>query len=291
MRQSFSDRCAVPLRAVAPKMLAGFGALLFAACSLASPTVVTSGDLQGWVLGDGSSGTSPAVISGAQAYQGSGSLQLSINATNQQPLAVYGFGTSAIRFGDLLNSNATFGYSYLLPVGSPPATSPTIRLLLSGLGNSTQSGRSDGSLGFYANGAGDGTWHTDSLSMTDGDFFFRVGGKGQESLGCGTGSYASSFDDRRQTLAGWAGACTGAGTGTVDLDDAMVVGIEVDWGTIPNVDSAMSVFVDGVNFNIGRNQGDFNFEAAAAVPEPASLALVGLGLAGAAFARRRAIKR
>ena len=261
---------------------------LLAAHAMATPTVVTPGDLQGWVLGDGSSGTSPATITGDQAYQGNGSIQFTISATNQQPLAVYSFGASSVRVGDLLNGNANFGYSYLVPTGSPPATSPTIRLLLSGLGNSTQSGRSDGSLGFYVNGAGTSTWQTQSLSMTSGDFFFRVGGKGQETTDCTSGSYGFSFDDRRQTLANWASTCTGANN-TVDLDDAMVVGIEVDWGTIPNVAGTMSTYVDGINFNIGRNVGDFNFEAAAAssVPEPASLALVGLALGGAAFARRR----
>ena len=123
-------------------------------------------------------------------------------------------------------------------------------------------------------------------------FFFRIGGKGQETTGCDTGSFGSSFDDRRQTLAAWGGACTGAGTGTVNLVDAMVTGIEVDWGTIPSVSGPMSAFADGINFSIGRNVGDFNFEATAGtIPEPASLALVGLGLVGASFARRRAVKR
>jgi len=87
MFRSTSHRRGAPLRASAPKLLAGLGGLLLAAHALASPVVVMPGNLQGWFLGDGSNGTSPATITAAQAFQGNGSVQLSLNAGNQPPLA------------------------------------------------------------------------------------------------------------------------------------------------------------------------------------------------------------
>jgi hypothetical protein len=287
MHKNFGNR---QLRTAASKVLAGLGGLFLAAHAIAAPVVVTPTNLQGWALFDGKDGTSPAAITGTTPYQGNGSIQLDISTTSQQPAAAYLFGAPR-SFGSLLDTGISFGYDYLLPVGSPPATSPTIRLLLSGLSNSTQTSRSDGSLGFYLNGAGDGVWHTDSFSMTNGDFFFRVGGKGQETTDCASNSFNGGFDDRRQTLAAWGTNCKGVATSTVDLVDAMVTGIEVDWGSFPNVSGLESAFVDRINFSIGNNVGDFNFEksAASAVPEPVSLALIGLGLAGIGFTRRRRI--
>ena len=276
--------------AVSARWMVAIGSAVLATQAMA--TVVTPSDLQGWLLADGASGTSPAQITGARPDAGNGSLQFDINASNQQPLAYHAL--TAVRFGDLVNSNMSFGFDWLLPVGAPSNSSPTIRLLLSGLSGVAQpGGRTDGSLGWYANTLGSGVFVTSAFSMTSGEFFFRVGGVGQESNACT--STASSFDDRRQTLAQWAGTCTGAG-GTANIDNAFVTGIEVDWGTFSTT-IPQSSFADLINYsNIGSNNGSFNFEvraSAAAVPEPDTLALMvlGMGLAAGTVARTQRRRR
>jgi hypothetical protein len=262
--------------------------LLVAGATLAqAQTVVTTGAPAGWIFGDGGVGTDPAQITGTQPLSGNGSLQFTVTAGNQQPAAAFIFNTP-VALSSL--SSLSLGFSWLVPSGTVPASSPTIRLLLSNLTDAGQSGRSDGSLGWYNNGTND-SWDSGLFSLTSGDFFFRVGGVGQESDACN--SAGSTFDDRRQTIASWDADCTGAG-GTADLATAMVTGIEVDWGTFPGNTATSSSFADLVNFSVGGNSGDFNFEQVggstlAVTPEPATMSLMAFGLVGMAGAvtRRR----
>ena len=258
------------------------GTLALAGSALQAQTIVTPGNLNGWILYDGASGTSPAAITAAQPFNGNGSLQYNVNASNQQPSAAFVFA-NPVALSQL--QNLSLGYSFLTPAGSTPAASPTIRLLLTGLSGVTQPGtRTDGSLGWYLNGSSN-AWQTQSFSAAVGDFFFRVGGVGQEALDCK--STGSSFDDRRQTIGAWLSACNGTG-GAANLVNAFVVGVQVDWGTFANQGPATG-YADMVNFSIGPNEGNYNFEVSSnVVPEPASMSLLGLGLVGVgAMARKR----
>ncbi|MEP6833305.1 MAG: PEP-CTERM sorting domain-containing protein [Gemmatimonas sp.] len=256
------------------------GALLLASNTLAAQTTVTPTSLNGWTLfDDAGPGTDPATITNAKPFNGNGSLQYTVSASNQQPAARYLFAPVALQG---LNS-LSLGYSFLTPLGTVPAASPTIRFLLTGISNGNQpGGRTDGSLGWYLNGSSD-SWDTRSFSLTSGNFFFRLGGVGQAANDCAT--TGSSFDDRRQTIALFEAACNGVG-GKINLNTASIYGVQVDWGTFVAPAAATS-YADMVNFTVGANQGNFNFETTSVVPEPSSVALLALGMAAVGFVARR----
>jgi hypothetical protein len=254
--------------------------MVCAAAPLQAQTV-TPANPNGWIFYDGAGpGTDPATITNAKPYNGNGSLQFTVSASNQQPSAAYLFGAPVALSG--LNS-LSLGYSFLTPNGTVPAASPTIRLLLTGITNGHQPGtRSDGSLGWYLNGSSD-SWQTQSLSLTSGDFFFRIGGVGQAANDCN--STGSSFDDRRQTINAFKAACSGA-DGKININTASIVGVQVDWGTFVAPGTA-TAYADQVNFSIGANNGNYNFETTSVVPEPASVALLGFGMVAIGFVARK----
>lgn len=256
------------------------GIALIACTSAAqAQTTVTPTNPQGWTYFDGSSGSDPAKITGTQPFNGNGSLEFDINAGNQQPTAAFLFA-NPVSLSSL--ASMSLGWSLLGP-------SATIRLLLTNITNGNQpGGRTDGSLGWFLDGTSS-SWQTESFSLTSGDFFFRIGGKGQAADDCT--STGSSFGDRRQTVATWVSTCNGAG-GTIDIDTALITGVQVDWGTFPGQVQTISSFADMVNFSVGTNTGNFNFELdggspAAVVPEPGTMTLLALGLVGLASGARR----
>lgn len=247
----------------------------------AQTTVVTPTSLNGWFLYDGKPGTppSPAQITGAMPFDGNGSLQLTATNGTQQPAAFFGLASPVP-----LSSLTDLGFSYSAATGEVAA--PTLRLFVSGISGSTHT---TGSFGWYGS-TGTSGFTTPSLGIDDGEFFFRLTGAGQVDNACDNTGFTQTFDDRRLLLDDWTRVCNGE-TGKLGLADAMITGIEVDYGSFPGITSPTTVYADEVHFGFsGGTPSTYNFEVnspTSTVPEPASMTLLGLGLVALVGARGR----
>jgi hypothetical protein len=95
-----------------------------------------------------------------------------------------------------------------------------------------------------------------------------------------------TVENYNTTLADWTAGTTPAGADTLGRNSA-ILGIEFGIGSGWN--GTFTGFVDNVTFGFGADTSTFNFElgAAAAVPEPGSAALLGVGILGFLAARKR----